>query len=235
MTRKRRLLVVEDEEAIRTGLVDVFLFHGYDVEATGDGADGLRRARDGRYDLILLDVMLPSMNGFEVCEKIREGDRRQPIIMLTAKAGDEDIVNGLRLGADDYISKPFGVQELVLRVEAVLRRVLGETGADRFIDFTDGLRIDCANLDAQRGDVEIALTSREVELLQYMAQHADRAVGREELLAEVWGYARNLAIETRTVDIHIAKLRRKLELDPSQPRNLLTVRGRGYRLATSGG
>lgn len=230
MTRKRQLLVVEDEEAIRSGLVDVFVFHGFAVDATGDGQDGLQRALSGNYDLVLLDVMLPSLDGFEVCERIRARDRRQPIIMLTAKTADDDIVTGLRLGADDYISKPFGVQELVLRVEAVLRRVLGDANTPSNIRLEDGCTVNCDNLEAERDGETIALTSRETELLQYLAAHAERAVTRDELLAEVWGYARHLDIETRTVDIHIAKLRRKLERDPSAPANLVTVRGRGYRL-----
>lgn len=230
MSAKRRLLVIEDEVAIRDGLVDVFVFHGYEVEASGDGRDGLHRAVSGQFDLILLDVMLPSMNGFEVCEAIRQRDRLLPVIMLTAKSTDDDIINGLRLGADDYIAKPFGVQELVLRVEAVLRRTKPEAELPRYVDIDTDLRVDCQNLELHRGSELIALTSRETALLQFLALNHDRAVSREELLSEVWGYSRHLDLETRTVDIHIAKLRRKLEQDPRSPTYLLTVRGRGYRL-----
>lgn len=232
MTRKQRLLVVEDEEAIRTGLVDVFVYHGYDVEAQADGQRGLERALSGEFDLVLLDVMLPSVNGFDICDAIRQTDREQPVIMLTAKVSDDDIVNGLKLGADDYIGKPFGVQELVLRVEAVLRRTgkAGERANE--IDFGDGLTLDRANLcghDAVRG-IDLDFTRREVELLGYLYTHRDRPVARDELLCEVWGYARHLDIETRTVDIHIAKLRRKIEVDPKNPLRLVTVRSAGYRL-----
>ena len=232
MNRKRRLLIVEDEEAIRSGLVDVFVFHGYDVEATADGRDGLDRALKENFDLILLDVMLPSMNGFDICDEIRQVDRDQPIIMLTAKVSDEDIVNGLKLGADDYIGKPFGVQEFVLRVEAVLRRAKPMTELADTIVFADGLAIDSRNLNGSRGDSEIAFTRREIEILQYLHANPERPVSRDELLSEVWGYAKHLDIETRTVDIHIAKLRRKIEPDPKSPSRLLTVRGAGYKLVT---
>ena len=232
MPRKRRLLVVEDEEAIRTGLVDVFIFHGYEVESAADGRKGLVKALTGKFDLIILDVMLPSMNGFDICNEIRQVDREQLIIMLTAKVSDEDIVNGLKLGADDYIGKPFGVQELVLRVEAVLRRAKGSANADAVIRFDSGLEIDTRNLNGRCGTKDIAFTRREIEILQYLAAHSDRPVSRSELLSEVWGYARNLDIETRTVDIHIAKLRRKIETDAKAPRRLITVRGAGYRLVS---
>ncbi|MGR8920941.1 MAG: response regulator transcription factor [Gammaproteobacteria bacterium] len=237
MTRKRRLLVVEDEPAIQTGLVDVFVFHGYEVEATADGRRGLELATSGRFDLVILDVMLPGMNGFEICEAVRERDRSLPVIMLTARVEDEDIVTGLRLGADDYVGKPFGVQELVLRVEAVLRRA--GAGADdaaaavRTIEL-DGGCIDCAALDGEIDGRRVSFTRREIGMLCHLARHADRAVSREELLSEVWGYARGLDIETRTVDIHVAKLRRKIEAEPRQPRRLVTVRGAGYRLLAAG-
>ncbi len=122
MNRKTRLLIVEDEPAIREGLEDVFVYHGYEVDSAADGRLGLQKASSGRYDLVLLDVMLPGMNGFEICDRLREADREQPIILLTARGGDEDIVHGLRLGADDYVAKPFSVAQLVLRVQAVLRR-----------------------------------------------------------------------------------------------------------------
>ena len=232
MDHKRRLLIVEDEEAIRTGLADVFVFHGYEVASTADGRDGLNRALQDNFDLILLDVMLPSMNGFDVCDEIRQVNRDQPIIMLTSKVSDEDIVNGLKLGADDYIGKPFGVQELVLRVEAVLRRAKGTTKMAETIAFAGGLEIDTRNLNGRQGDTDIAFTRREIAILQYLHAHSERPVSRDELLSEVWGYAKNLDIETRTVDIHIAKLRRKIELDPKSPSRLLTVRGAGYKLVT---
>ncbi|MGB5538953.1 MAG: response regulator transcription factor [Gammaproteobacteria bacterium] len=230
MQRKLRLLIVEDEEAIRTGLMDVLVYHGYAVECAADGPAGLDMALSGRFDLVLLDVMLPGMDGFEICNRIRAEDRDQPVIMLTAKSTDEDIIQGLSLGADDYVAKPFSVAQLVLRVQAVLRR--SRTGAERdaTLRLGEDVVVDCRNLQGQRGEEALSFTRREVELLQYLRLNSDRPVSRDELLAKVWGYARNLDMETRTVDIHIAKLRRKIETNPAQPRYLVTVRGAGYRL-----
>ncbi len=230
MPRKCQLLIVEDEQAIRTGLVDVFVYHGYEVEAVADGRKGLERALAGDFDLVLLDVMLPSLNGFDVCDAIRQQNRELPIIMLTAKVGDDDIVNGLKLGADDYVGKPFGVQELVLRVEAVLRRSKGLPTSDRYIDLGDGLIIDTEGLSGRHDEIELEFTRREIEILQYLYVRSDRPVSRDELLTEVWGYKKNMDIETRTVDIHVAKLRRKIEADSKAPLRLITVRGAGYRL-----
>ena len=230
MNRKLRLLVVEDESAIRNGLVDVFVFHGYDVDSTDDGKEGLRLAQSGRFDLILLDVMLPGIDGFEICDRIRQADREQPIIMLTAKTADEDIVQGLKLGADDYVAKPFSIAQLVLRVEAVLRRSRVATEQAASIQLSDSIEIDTENLSAQIRGEALSFTRREMEVLRYLYANTQRPVSREELLTKVWGYARDLDIETRTVDIHIAKLRRKLEADPKQPVFLVTVRGAGYRL-----
>ena len=226
MAHKARLLIVEDEDAIRSGLVDVFVYHGYEVETADNGDDGLRLALGGKFDMILLDVMLPGMDGFEICNRIRQQDRQQPVIMLTAKSSDEDIVQGLTLGADDYVAKPFSVTQLVLRVQAVLRRAGIDEESGREIRLDNGLVIDTENMNA--GD--IVFTRREMDLLQYLARRPDRPVAREELLARVWGYANHMEIETRTVDIHIAKLRRKIEQDPSKPTNIVTVRGAGYRL-----
>ena len=232
MQRKPRLLIVEDEPAIRTGLVDVFVYHGFEVEIASDGVQGMSKALSGTFDLILLDVMLPGRNGYEICEAIRETDRDQAVIMLTAKSTDEDIIQGLALGADDYVAKPFSVAQLVLRVQAVLRRTRTVVANERAIRLADGAEIDPANLCAHIGEREVRFTRREMEILQYLGEHADRAVPREELLNKVWGYARHMEIETRTVDIHVAKLRRKLEADPKQPQHLITVRGGGYRLVT---
>lgn len=229
MQKKLHILVVEDEEAIRTGLVDVFVYHGYEVDSTADGREGLRKAETGKFDLILLDVMLPSMNGFDVCNEIRKTDRDQPIIMLTAKVTEEDIVAGLRLGADDYMAKPFSITELVLRVEAVLRRSRTQMTLSHHLQLGE-LEVDTRNMSGQRGEETVVFTRREVDILQFLAANTERPVSREELLTEVWGYARNLDIETRTVDIHIAKLRRKIELDPKEPSFLVTVRSAGYRL-----
>ncbi|WP_029134929.1 response regulator transcription factor [Sedimenticola selenatireducens] len=230
MSRNIRLLIVEDEIAIRTGLVDLFVFHGYAVESVDDGREGLRLALSGQYDLVLLDVMLPGINGFDICARIRAQDREQPIIMLTAKSGDEDVIQGLSLGADDYVAKPFSVAQLVLRVQAVLRRSRIGVAQEQCIRLGDGVELDCRNLSGCCGEEEHTFTRREMELLQYLHANADRPVSRDELLTRVWGYAKNLDLETRTVDIHIAKLRRKIEPDAANPRYLVTVRGAGYRL-----
>jgi two-component system alkaline phosphatase synthesis response regulator PhoP len=241
MKQKLSILVVEDEEAIRTGLVDVLLFHGYEVEATDDGKQGLHKALTGKFDLILLDIMLPSMNGFDVCEAIRDVDRDQPIIMLTAKVSDDDIVQGLKLGADDYVAKPFSVEQLVLRIAAVMRRTRAAQELATHIHLGVGdqsaIVIDTLNLTGtlahQSSTDPVVFTRREMEILVYLHANCERPVPREELLNQVWGYAKNLDIETRTVDIHIAKLRRKIEPNPKEPIYLCTVRGAGYRLAAA--
>jgi two-component system response regulator RegX3 len=230
MSRKLRILIIEDEAAIRTGLIDVFVYHGYDVDFSGHGTEGLTKALSGKFDLILLDVMLPGTNGFEICNRIREKNRDLAIIMLTAKSNDEDIIEGLSLGADDYVAKPFSVAQLVLRVQAVLRRTRHGLSQDPSIQLGGELSIDCRNLSGRRGPQALSFTRREIEILQYLHDHANRPVSREELLGKVWGYANHMDIETRTVDTHIAKLRRKIEADPAEPRFLITVRGAGYRL-----
>jgi DNA-binding response OmpR family regulator len=227
---KPRILVVEDEAAIRDGLADVLVYHGYRVDALGDGREGLTKALSGQYDLLLLDVMLPGLDGFSICDEVRKIDREQPIIMLTAKTSDEDIVNGLSLGADDYIGKPFSIAELILRVKAVLRRSRAGVVLAAQIALAGDVEIDTRNLSGRRGTEALTFTRREIEILQYLQQNADRPVSRDELLTRVWGYDRTAGIETRTVDIHIAKLRRKIEPDAKEPRNLITVRGAGYRL-----
>lgn len=239
MALAKRLLIVEDEEPILKGLSDVFVFHGYRVDVARDGRRGLELALSGEFDLVILDVMLPEMDGFTVCNRIREKNRELAVIILTAKTADEDIVNGFTLGADDYVTKPFSVRELVLRVEAVLRRGLpNEPTMDRVLEVA-GLKIDLATLrgsplDRSDGRGELLFTRREVEMLSYLKANQDRPVSRGELLTKIWGYRKASTIETRTVDIHIAKLRRKIEQDPRAPRFLLTIRAEGYRLANAG-
>ena len=230
MTRKIKILIVEDEAAIRAGLIDVFVYHGYEVDSADNGKTGLKKALSGQFDMILLDVMLPGMNGFEICEQVRANDRDQPIIMLTAKTGDEDIIQGLSLGADDYVSKPFSIAQLVLRIQAVLRRSRIGMDMDKHIRLGDTVEIDTLNLSGNRGGETLSFTRREIELLQYLKANFERPVSREELLCKLWGYSKDMNIETRTVDIHIAKLRSKIEPEPAQPRYLVTVRGAGYRL-----
>ncbi|MES9993313.1 MAG: response regulator transcription factor [Candidatus Thiodiazotropha sp.] len=230
MSQKPRILIVEDEEAIRAGLVDVFVYHGFEVDSAAQGPIGLHKALSGTFDMILLDVMLPGMNGFDICNQVREQDKDQPIIMLTAKTSDEDIVQGLTLGADDYVAKPFSVAQLVLRVQAVLRRSKNSDSGQHHINLGDVVEIDIRNLCGERQGQPLTFTRREMEIIEYLYQHRQRPVPREELLNKVWGYAKNADIETRTVDIHIAKLRRKIEPNTADPQFLTTVRGAGYRL-----
>ncbi len=231
--KKIKILIVEDEVAIREGLIDVFIYHGYDVESSWHGIEGLEKALTGQFDLILLDVMLPGLNGFDICNQIREKDRDQAIIMLTAKSSDEDIIEGLSLGADDYVAKPFSIAQLVLRVQAVLRRTHSVVDQQSKIQLSDQITIDTQNLSGIIGTEDLTFTRREIDIVQYLYANSQRPVSRDELLHKVWGYDENIDLETRTVDIHIAKLRRKIESDPANPQYLMTVRGAGYRLLGS--
>jgi DNA-binding response OmpR family regulator len=230
MARKTRILIVEDETAILAGLVDVFVYHGFEVDTATEGPEGLEKALSGTFDLVLLDVMLPGMDGFEICNRIRAVDAEQPIIMLTAKTEDQDIIQGLSLGADDYVAKPFSVTQLVLRVQAVMRRAKIGADAVNYIRLGGEVEVDVRNLTGRCRAEEHGFTRREMEILQYLYTNAERPVSRDELLNKVWCYAKGIDLETRTVDIHIAKLRRKIEPDPADPRYLMTVRGAGYRL-----
>ncbi|MCW8875455.1 MAG: response regulator transcription factor [Kangiellaceae bacterium] len=232
MSSNNSVLIVEDEAAIRNGLIDVFIYHGFEVEAVEDGKEGLDKALTGDFDLVILDVMLPSMNGFDICQAIREKDKEQPVIMLTAKTAEEDVIQGLTLGADDYVAKPFSVAQLVLRVQAVLRRAKKYHVEVRTISLTQDRVIDLDNLSVSANNSNTQLTKREAEVIEYLYSNLQRPVSREELLEKVWGYNPELEIETRTVDIHIAKIRRKIEVDPKHAEFLVTVRGAGYKLIT---
>ncbi|MEI6895735.1 MAG: response regulator transcription factor [Colwellia sp.] len=228
MIKKAKLLIIEDEAAILRGLTDLFIFHGFDVASEQDGRKGLETALSGNFDCILLDVMLPSMDGFSVCNAIRKVSREQPIVMLTAKSSEEDIINGLTLGADDYIAKPFSVQELVLRIKTILRRT-GWDDEESCLNLNENISIDKNNLSGTVNGQPTIFTRREVDILTYLHRH-NRPVPRTELLAEVWGYDKPGLIDTRTVDIHIAKLRKKIESNSKAPKLLLTFRGEGYKL-----
>ena len=226
------VLVVEDEEPIRTGLCDVLTFRGYHAEPVERGDDGLARAREGAHALVLLDVMLPGLSGFEVCEQLRASGCQTPVLMLTARGAEEDVLRGFQCGADDYVVKPFSVAELTARVEALLRRsgALDRGNEERAetLDFGDW-RIDVPSLCARHEDGErvIDLTSRDVEILALLSREAGRIVSRRVLLAEVWGYPDPDRVETRSVDMHIAKLRKKL--GDGATSWIETVRGAGYR------
>ncbi len=231
---KKRILIIEDEKAILDGLCDLFSFHGYEVESASDGQQGLDLALSKRFDIIILDVMLPSLDGFSICNELRRHDRTVPIVILTAKTTEDDLITGLSLGADDYVAKPFSIRALVLKIEAILRRTIGDESQERYICIQERLCIDGATLEgyvhSMNSTPSSEFTRREFEILRYLLKHNDRPVSRGELLEEIWGYARATEIETRTVDIHIAKLRKKIESDPKTPAVLTTVRGEGYRL-----
>ncbi len=226
MTAKLRILVVEDEPAIRRGLLDVFAHHGFEASGAATGEEGLRAGLSGGHDLVVLDLMLPGISGFDVCERLRTEHPRLPILMLTARGAEEDILRGFRVGADDYVTKPFSLAELLARVKALLRRAGERT--EEIAPFRVGaLAIEPARLVARDGDEEIELTRREVELLALLAEERGRIVSRRTLLREVWRFEHADQLETRTVDMHVAKLRKKL----GAARDLIeTVRGEGYRL-----
>ena len=221
------ILVVEDEEPIRRGLCDVLAFHGYAPTGVATGEDGLREGRAGRHALVILDVMLPGRSGFDVCALLREEQPELPILMLTARGAEEDVLRGFRCGSDDYVTKPFSVSELLARVEALLRRS-GRSGAHAEAAFAlGGLEVDPERRVARRDGREIALSRREVEMLALFAAEQGRIVSRRRLLRDVWGFAGADRVETRTVDMHVAKLRKKL----GAGRELIeTVRGEGYRV-----
>ena len=224
---KAHILIVEDDPAILNGLSDVLVFNGYSVEPIEDGARGLDAILTNHYDLVLLDVMLPSMDGFTICSRVREAKPAQPIIMITAKGAEDDIVAGFRAGADDYVPKPFSLRELIVRVEAVLRRS-GKNLSDQRLEWC-GIVFDSANLRAHCGPDQQDLTRKEMDIMAYLHHHRGRIVTRKELLTEVWHYADG-DIETRTVDIHMLKLRKKLAALVDQAELIETVRGEGYRL-----
>lgn len=228
---KAAILIVEDDPAILNGLMDVLVFNGYQPEGCADGGDGLAAALDNRFDLILLDVMLPTLDGFSICREIRRKKPDQPVIMLTAKGAETDIVTGFKSGADDYISKPFSLRELMVRIEAVLRRSGRNLGNDQLN--VNGIFFDGSNLMAEYGREKIELTRREMDIIVYLHRHSSRIVSKKELLVKVWNYT-DADIETRTVDIHIQKLRKKISTLIGDNPFLVTVRGEGYRLETAG-
>jgi two-component system response regulator RegX3 len=226
------ILIIEDEIAIAEGLVDLCELNGYNVKHCADGESGLAEALTGKYGLILLDLMLPGIDGFTVCDKIRETDRSIPIIILSAKNSDDDIINGLKFGADDYIPKPFSVPMLLARIEAVLRRSRQSAENEGKL-IAGNLKVDFREYRGTRGAKELAFTRKEIEILEFLWSRRDTAVPRAELLRKVWGYENAESVDTRTVDIHITKLRKKIEDDPSHPKLLVTFRGEGYQLCSN--
>jgi DNA-binding response OmpR family regulator len=228
-----RILVIEDNADLAFGLRNNLEIEGYEVEVSGDGAAGLERARRSPPDLVILDLMLPKLDGFRVLKAIRQDALAMPVLILTARGEEADKVRGLKLGADDYVTKPFGVLEILARVEALLRRSPGlpganqsgpMPGAERFGD----VAIDLASRTVSRAGNEVEIAPKEYELLVALLRRRGAVVSRQELMREVWGYSD--AVISRTIDTHIAELRRKLEADPAAPRHILTVRKVGYRL-----
>ena len=221
-----RILVVEDEPGIALGLEDDLKLEGYDVEVVGDGALASRRAREGAFDLILLDVMLPGKDGFDVCRELRRAGMRTPILMLTAKTQEAEKVMGLELGADDYVTKPFGTRELRARIRALLRRATPQDSGIECYRFGD-VEVDFRRGELRRAGVPVELTPIELRLLDLFLHAPGRVLSRERLIEGAWGP--DTYTSDRIVDNHIVNLRRKIEPDPADPRYLRNVRGMGYR------
>lgn len=221
-----KILIIEDEGAILMALEDNLKLEGYEVESATDGKKGFSMAKDINFDLIILDIMLPLMDGFEVCKQLRQSGITIPILMLTAKSQEIDKVLGLELGADDYVTKPFSPRELLARVKALLRRSKQvQQGIDEY-SFGD-VEVDFRKYEVKKGGRQIYLTALEISLLHFLIQNKDLVASRDAILDEVWG--RDVYIQPRTVDKHIAELRKKIEDDPSLPKHIIGVRGVGYK------
>ena len=223
----KKILIIEDEQDLIKGLKLNLSDEGFDVDWAANGVEGLRKAIEEAPDLIILDIMLPEMDGLEVCRKLRQKNIDIPVIMLTAKSGEIDKVVGLEIGADDYITKPFSIRELLARIKARLRNTEKEGKAVPEIYSFDDIEIDFAQFKIRRKGKELEFTSLEMDILKYFIAHRGEVVARNDLLDKIWGYESYPT--TRTIDNHILKLRKKIEDDPSQPRYILSVYGGGYR------
>ena len=222
-----KILFVDDEAGLRLTVGDRLRSEGYAVETASDGAEGFQKAGDGGYDLIVLDVMMPGKNGYDVCRDLRAQGVRTPILMLTARGQLVDKVLGLKIGADDYLTKPFEAMELLARVEALLRRA-GDSAPVPASTYEFGdVRVDFKRTEVYRGEEELSLSAKEYHLLKYFIEHAGETVSRDALLHEVWGYESTPS--TRTVDVHVAWLRQKVEEDPKKPQWIQTIHGLGYK------
>jgi DNA-binding response OmpR family regulator len=220
---KKRILLIEDEPSLSAMLADRLEMEGFETEIRNDGNTGLAAALEQRCDLIVLDVMLPGRNGFDICRTVRQRGVRTPILMLTARGDVDDRITGLRIGADDYLSKPFSVGELLARLDALFRRVAPQAPSVHF----GSIHVDRARRQLTRDGALVELAHKEYEMLCYLLERPDVPVSREELLHQVWGYG--VTPTTRTVDVHMAQLRQKLEANPKEPRYLLTAHGFGYK------
>ena len=224
---KEKILIIEDEEDLVKGLKLNLADEGYEVDWAADGAEGLRKALEERPQLIILDIMLPKMNGLDICRELRQKNISIPIIMLTAKGEEIDKVLGLEIGADDYMTKPFSIRELLARIKAHLRREKRERKTVPEVYRFGDVEIDFTHFKVKRKDKDLDLTSLEIDILKYFITHREEVVTREALLDKVWGYEKYPT--TRTIDNHILKLRKKIEADPSHPEYILSVYGEGYR------
>jgi two-component system alkaline phosphatase synthesis response regulator PhoP len=224
-----RILLVEDEPGLLLTVSDLLTAEGYEVETAGDGESGLNKAAAGKFHLAILDVMLPRKSGFDVCRELRQRGVDVAILMLTAKTQVVDRVVGLKLGADDYLTKPFDPAELLARVEALLRRVRQEKRIPvQTFKFGD-VEVDFERAEVRKSGQQVSLASKELNLLRYLVDHRGRVVPREELLQNVWEYAGD--VSSRTIDVHVAWLRQKLEDNPQSPKHIHTIRGMGYRFS----
>jgi len=223
-----KLLIIEDEPSMQLGLKDNMELEGYLVETASDGEEGLSKIKTNSFDLVLLDVMLPKLSGFDVCKAARSAGISTPIVLLTARGEEIDKILGLEFGADDYITKPFSVRELLARVKAILRRSQLQLIKDSVRTKIGRLNIDFESFHATENQIEIKLSHKEFEILSYLHQHKNQVVSRYDLLEKVWGYDEQPT--TRTVDNFVVRLRQKVELNPNQPRVILTVHGTGYKL-----
>jgi DNA-binding response OmpR family regulator len=230
MEQKAHILVVEDEQKIRTALTDFLEFHDFKVTEAVDGLEAERIVDNGKFDLILLDLMLPKISGEQLCCRWRQEGLQTPVIMVTAKGQEREKIKGLELGADDYIAKPFSLEEMLARIRAVLRRTDPARAVGQTFKFAD-LDVDIAALKVKCKDKDIEITKREAGIIQYFAANPNRVISREELYKEVWQETMT-ELGTRTTDMHIAKLRSKIEQDSANPRIIKTVRGAGYRYET---
>jgi DNA-binding response OmpR family regulator len=227
-TKTQRVLVVEDEQSLAFGVRDALTHAGFHVELSHDGKQALERIRSGEHDLVVLDLMLPSMNGLDILATLRAERRDVRVVILTALTSESDLVRGFELGADDYMKKPFSPRELVARVEAQFRRTAPPKEQAVELDLPGGIRVDLSRLEVHRDGQLIPLTPREGDIIRYLIANRHRVVTRDDLLLDVWHY-KSANVETRTVDIHIVGLRRKIEPNPAEPTLVQTVRGKGYR------
>jgi len=226
MEKSKHILLVEDDESILFGLQDILEGQGYQISTASNGIDGLKLATENSIDLLILDIMLPGMNGLEICKKVKKEKLMLPIIMLTAKSSEIDKISGLDYGADDYITKPFSLSELLARIRAILRRVYPEKNILRHYSFGN-VEIDFTKMEVSVNNAEIKLTKKQFAILEYFIHNEGEVVHRHDLLNNIWGYDKTPS--TRTVDTFILEIRKKIEKNPSRPKHIISISGVGYK------